>query len=103
YQLGVPVCGAKHTTNQVNGQFSFVKTMPEWLGWTRAVPGLGWFMDTRLAMRAYGAAALPMDAPLFPLGGGSLFRGFDLRERQGNLAWVASAEWRVPLYRGVDL
>jgi hypothetical protein len=102
YQGGFPVFGAQHATNQVNGQFSFVKGMPEWLGWTRDVPGLNWFMDTYLAMRAYGAAALPKDAPLFPLGGGSLYRGFDVRERQGNIAWVTSAEWRFPLYRGVE-
>ena len=29
--------------------------------------------------------------------GGDNFRGFDLSERQGNMLWIASAEWRVPL------
>jgi hypothetical protein len=102
YQAGLPILGAPRSYNQVNGQFSFVKTMPTWMGWTRSVPGLGWFMDSRLAMRAYGAGALPNTAPLFTLGGGSLFRGFDLREREGNLTWVGSAELRFPLWRGVD-
>ncbi len=102
YIAGLPILGALRGYNQLNGQFSFVKTMPDWLGWTRNVPGLSWFMDTRLAMRAYGAGALPDTAPLFPLGGGNLFRGFDVQQRQGNLTWVGSAEWRVPLWKGVD-
>ena len=38
----------------------------------------------------------------FPLGGGSLFRGFDLEQRQGSTVWVASVEWRIPLARHVE-
>src|SRR5581483_5322174 len=31
------------------------------------------------------------------MGGSDLFRGFDLAQRQGSIAWVSSVEWRVPL------
>jgi hypothetical protein len=31
-----------------------------------------------------------------------LFRGFDLKQRQGADVWVASAEWRVPLFQHLD-
>jgi hemolysin activation/secretion protein len=45
------------------------------------------------------AAAIPDEAQLFPLGGSTLFRGFDLAERQGSLLWVVNLELRVPLVR----
>jgi hypothetical protein len=102
YQAGLPVLGAHRGSQQVVSQFSVVKGMPSWLGWLRDVPGLAWLMDTRWAARVYGAAAYPDDGRFFSLGGGQLFRGFDLQQRQGSLAWVASAEWRVPLIRGVE-
>ena len=35
------------------------------------------------------------------MGGASLFRGFDLAERQGSVVWVGSVEWRVPLITGL--
>jgi hemolysin activation/secretion protein len=59
-------------------------------------------MDTRWAARLFGAAALPDDGLFFALGGGERFRGFDLSQRQGSLAWVGSLEWRIPLLRGLE-
>jgi len=95
--------------HQAIGQFSMVKGFPdltslatkegplgEWVA-----PALCWLADTRFALRVYGAGGLPDEVEYFPLGGGSLFRGFDQAERQGSLVWVASAEWRVPLARQV--
>src|SRR5262249_12858292 len=95
--------------HQFTGQFSMVKGFPdltdlvsdkhllgEW-----AAPALCWLAETRLALRVYGAGGLPDEVEYFPLGGGSLFRGFDQSERQGSLVWVASAEWRGPLARGL--
>jgi hypothetical protein len=64
-------------------------------------PVLDWFADTRLAVRAYGAVALPTRGEFYSLGGGDLFRGFDLTERQGDAVWVGSVEWRVPLAKGL--
>ena len=63
---------------------------------------MGILSETRLAGRLYGAAALPDRGEFYSLGGNLLFRGFDLRQRQGADVWVASAEWRVPLLRRLD-
>jgi hypothetical protein len=92
YSGGVADLARREGFQQLNGQFSFVKCLPE---------GLGWLSQTRVAARLYGAAALPDQIEYFPLGGSSLFRGFDLAERQGSLAWVASLEWRVPVAQGL--
>jgi hypothetical protein len=64
--------------------------------------GLHWLSDTRLAARLYGAAAVPENAQVFSLGGNMLFRGFDLSQRQGNVVWIASVEWRFPIIKGVE-
>ncbi|HKB38486.1 MAG TPA: hypothetical protein VKD72_18735, partial [Gemmataceae bacterium] len=90
---GVPVLGQREETLQGLAQVSCVQSLPEELGW------LG---RTRLAFRLYGAAGLPDRGQLFSLGGNLLFRGFDLRERQGSDVWVASAEWRLPILEGLD-
>jgi hypothetical protein len=92
YATGIPVDAEHEAFNRVSAQFSFVKGLPD---------GLGWFSDTRVAARVYGAAALPSKGEFFSLGGAGLFRGFDLGERQGSLVWIGSAEWRVPLVRGL--
>jgi hypothetical protein len=93
YTTGVPVFGEHEAFNRVDAQFSTVRSLPEWLG-----P----LSETRLAWRLYGAAALPNDGEFYPLGGGSLFRGFDLQQRQGSMVWVGSVEWRVPIFRNVQ-
>jgi hypothetical protein len=93
YANGLTVPGVhegNRGAHQLTGQFSFVKSVPD---------GLGWLSETRLAVRLYGAAGAPGRVEYFPLGGGELFRGFDLAERQGSVVWVGSVEWRVPLAR----
>jgi hypothetical protein len=77
----------------LDAQGSLVRAIPERFGWLSA---------TRLAGRIAVAGAFPDDGQFFALGGSQLFRGFDLAERQGSLLWVASAEWRVPVIRGVN-
>jgi hemolysin activation/secretion protein len=47
----------------------------------------------------YGAGGLPDEVEYFPLGGGSLFRGYDQAQRQGSLVWVGSVEWRLPIIK----
>jgi hypothetical protein len=93
YTNGVPILGERQPFEAVSGQFSMVKGLPEWLG-----P----LSQTRLAARIYGAAGLPSNGELFTMGGGDLFRGFDLSERQGNAVWVGSLEWRVPVIQRVE-
>jgi hypothetical protein len=69
-----------------------VHPLPEWTG-----P----FRVARLAVRGVGQVATPRQGQFFALGGGTLFRGFDLAERQGSALWVANAELRFPLARNV--
>jgi hypothetical protein len=87
--LGEPIAGL----HQVMGQFTYVQAMPD--GW-------GWLSESKLAMRGYGALGLPSNVQLFALGGGELFRGFDLAQRQGSALWVTNLEWRFPLAQHLD-
>src|SRR5262249_18632352 len=75
---------------RLSGQFSFVKGLPD---------GLGWLSETRVAGRLYGGAGWPKSGLYFPLGGAGLFRAFDMAERQGSMVWLGSLEWRVPLVK----
>jgi hemolysin activation/secretion protein len=93
YAAGFPVLGQPSSSQKVSGQLSGVQSLPA---------GLGWLSETRLAARAYGGVGLPRDVELFTLGGSQLFRGFDLAERQGNMIWIGSVEWRVPLARDLN-
>jgi hypothetical protein len=90
--VGLPIFGEQRPFEKMDMQFSTIKSLPKWTG-----P----LSDTRLAMRIYGAAASPSNGELYTMGGSTLFRGFDLRQRQGNLIWIGSLEWRVPLKRNV--
>ncbi|GIW80971.1 MAG: hypothetical protein KatS3mg105_2778 [Gemmatales bacterium] len=75
-------------SHQITTQFSMVKKVPS--GW-------GWLSTTRLAGRVYAGVGFPDRVQFYALGGGTNFRGFNLGERQGSVAWVGSLEWRVPL------
>ncbi|QVL31100.1 BamA/TamA family outer membrane protein [Telmatocola sphagniphila] len=88
YAAGLPILGESVTTQQVTAQLSGVVMPPEWTGW---------FSQTKLAWRAWGAYGGPDKYALFTLGGSELFRGFDQNERQGNAGWIGSLEWRVPI------
>ena len=84
---------------------STVKPMPQVFNWLRMVgldPVVQWLNDTRWAFRLGGATSLPSNAEMFTLGGGNLFRGFGLDQRQGNSIVVGSVEWRVPIIQNVD-
>jgi hypothetical protein len=100
YQAGLPIFGSDDF-QQVFGQISTVKTMPDPYGWLSDSGYLGWLAQTRWAFRLMGAAGLPDRGQFFSLGGGEHFRGFDLRERQGNITWTASVEWRLPIFKDV--
>ena len=97
YQYGLPIFGNDRTFQEVYGQFAFVKSMPD-LG---KGPILSWLSDTRWAFRAAGAVALPNNGQFYALGGGDNFRGFELAQRQGNMLWLGSVEWRVPLVTNI--
>jgi hypothetical protein len=76
---------------QARGEIAAVHELPDWFGGYRP----------RLAVRALGQYATPRDGQFFALGGGTVFRGFDLAERQGSLMWVGNVEVRWPLARQV--
>jgi hemolysin activation/secretion protein len=102
YQYGLPIVGNTETFQQLYGQFSFVKPMPHLFDWLGDGPVVSWLNDTRWAFRVGGAGAVPTNGQFFTLGGGNLFRGFGLDQRQGNAIWVGSVEWRVPVLRDLD-
>jgi hypothetical protein len=80
-------------SHQLLAQATYVQAMPD---------GLGWLSNTVLAFRAYGAFGYPNYVQYFALGGSELFRGFSLAQRQGNMLWVGSLEWRFPVVRDVN-
>jgi hypothetical protein len=63
---------------------------------------LGRLSQSRLAARIVAMAATPERGQFFALGGGTLFRGYDLAERQGSALWTANFELRLPLARDVE-
>jgi Peptidase family M1 domain len=63
---------------------------------------LGRFSHSRVAARVVAMGAFPDRGEFFALGGGTLFRGYDLGERQGSALWAANFELRVPLARNVE-
>jgi hypothetical protein len=101
YQYGLPIVGNTQTFQELYGQLSFVKGMPRIFDWMGEGPVVSWLNDTRWAFRIGGAFALPQNGEFFSLGGGNLFRGMGLADRQGNAFWVGSVEWRVPLLRDI--
>lgn len=100
YQYGLPVFDDPGF-HQIYGQVSTVKSFPTALTNLSDGPLMSWLKETRLAFRVGGAWASPNDGLFFSMGGGDHFRGFDLRERQGNMFWLGSVEWRVPIAQNV--
>ena len=70
-----------------------VQTLPDWMG-----PLQGW----RAAARFVAEGAFPNYGQFYSLGGDTLFRGFDLAQRQGNALWVGNLEMRIPLARNIE-
>ena len=80
--------GVNAGTHQVSGEFAVV----------RELPVDHWYLsEVKLAGRAVVRGAFPDRGRFFALGGGTLFRGFDLAERQGSFLWVLNSEVRWPL------
>ena len=72
-------------------EIAAVQQFPDWVGSFRP----------RLAARVLGQYATPEQGQFFALGGGTVFRGFDLAERQGSMMWVGNVEVRWPLAQQV--
>jgi hypothetical protein len=102
-----PECGVWVDAMAAVGQ----TRMPEWkdagqfrveLAGVHKLPFCGPLGNVRAAMRVVGMGALPDQGQFFALGGGTLFRGYDLAQRQGSSLWVGNFELRVPLVRNVE-
>ena len=102
YQYGFPIFGADHSFQEVYGQVSTVKYLPDWFTNLSDGPLMSYLKETRIAMRLAGAAALPNSGLFFALGGANYFRGYDLTQRQGSMNWVGSLEWRLPVATGLN-
>ena len=76
------------TAGQFRTELAAVQRMPD---------GLGYFSNVRIAARMVGMGALPDQGQFFALGGGTLFRGYDLAQRQGSNLWVGNLEMRIPI------
>jgi hypothetical protein len=83
------------TVGMVQGRFELagVQQLPEWAG-----PLEGW----RVAGRIVAMGAWPNYGQFYSLGSDTLFRGFDMAQRQGNALWVGNMEMRIPLVRNVE-
>jgi hypothetical protein len=79
--------------HQLRGELATVIALPECL------PLVG---GARVAGRGVVMSSFPDRGQFFALGGGTLFRGFDLAERQGSQLWVTNVELRLPLKRNVE-
>lgn len=90
YGSGVANLDKQVGTHQVRAELAAARALPE---------GHGYWSDVKLAARAVVMGAAPDKGQFFALGGGTLFRGFDLAERQGSFVWVANAEVRLPVIR----
>ncbi len=86
---GVAKLGDTTGTAQLRAEVAAARRLPE--AW-------GTFAHRfTLAGRFVGQTAWPDRGQFFAMGGSTLFRGFDLRERQGASLWVANAEVRTPV------
>jgi hypothetical protein len=101
YQGGTAMRPDTVGMQEISSQFSFVKSLPDLSPAVESVPWLAnslhWLSLSRLALRIFGGTAMPGRGEFFSMGGSMYFRGFDLAQRQGSIAWVGSVEWRVPL------
>jgi hypothetical protein len=93
YGVGGSGLGTTSTVHQFRGEIGAVKKLPD---------ALGWFGNTRIALRGVTMGSTPDRGMFYALGGSTLFRGFDLAERQGSLLWVGNAELRLPLVHDVE-
>jgi len=92
-EYGSSLIGSAFNYVRVTGEAGIVRPLPE---------GLGYLSRTRIALRAYGGYGTPGNEPLFRLGGGRRLRALDLNSFLGSSVWLGTAEWRFPLWAGLD-
>lgn len=93
-EYGDPALGSYVQYVRMTGEYGRVWSFPEAASPLRA--------RSRFAARVYGGWAWPDDSPFFRLGGGRRLRALDLVSQQGSSVWLATAEWRFPIWRAID-
>ncbi len=92
-EQGLEALESTRDYTRVFGELGFVRQLPE---------GYGYLSRTRLAWRGYGGIGFPEETPLFRLGGGRRHRAIRLNEFIGSAVWLLTAEWRLPIWSGID-
>jgi hypothetical protein len=90
YATGTTRLERRVGVHQLRAELATVQKLPE---------GYGYLSDIKFAGRGVIQKAWPRRGEFFALGGSTLFRGFDLAEKQGSFLWVANAEARLPVLR----
>ncbi|MCZ2342677.1 MAG: hypothetical protein LC104_12940 [Bacteroidales bacterium] len=88
YAVGTADLGSEVGTHQLKGELATAHKLPvdHW-----------YFSEVKVAGRAVAWGAFPDRGRFFALGGGTLFRGFDLAQRQGSFLWTVNTEIRWPV------
>lgn len=93
---------AEYGNTLAGSSFNYVRVLGE-LGTVRKLPEeWGVLPRSRFAFRAYGGWSWPDDQYLFRLGGGRRLRALSLVLEEGSAVWLTTAEWRFPLWYGID-
>jgi hypothetical protein len=93
---------AEYGNRAYGSAFDYTRVTAEY-GFVRPFPSLfGRSTKSRLALRAYGGFGYPDYQPLFRLGGGQRLRALDLSQDTGSSVWLATFEWRYPLWPEID-
>jgi hypothetical protein len=92
-EWGDTMTGAAFNYTRIFGELGAVRKLPE--AW-------GIFPRSRFAGRVYGGWSSPGDEALFRLGGSRRMRALNLDQQEGASVWLATAEWRFPIWRSID-
>lgn len=93
-EYGLPIFGTYSWYDRMQAEFVYVKSMPD---------GLGYLSDSKWAFRVWGGKGWPANGYHFQLGGANLVRGLPRDAWEGDMGWVGSIEWRLPLWKKADV
>ncbi len=92
-EYGDTAFGSSLTYARMTAEYGIVRSLPD---------SMGVLAKGRLAFRMYGGAGFPDTSPYFRLGGGRRLRALDLTQETGSAVWLATFEWRMPLWREMN-
>ncbi len=92
-EYGNKAFGSNFDYTRATLEYGIVRALPTWSG-ERS--------KSRIAIRGYGGFGSPDNLDLFRLGGGRRLRALDLSQNLGSSVWLATVEWRYPLWQELD-